>query len=151
MDTFQKSKFDLDSELQKLRSENVEFKHQLSQMKLTNVSFEGNDKKVPYMTGLTSFMTLITLFSIVEAHLSEGAMSSLSKFQKFLLVFIKLRLNTPVQDWVYRFGVSKSTISRTFTSTIHHFRQSFALKVAVIIDCFEICNERGSCSNLVPI
>ena len=167
-DTFQKSKIDLDSELQKLRSEHIELKQQLSQMKLTKESFEGNDKKVQYMTGLPSFMTLITLFSIVEAHLSEGAISSLSKCQKFILVFIKLRLNTPVQDLAYRFGVSKSTISRTFIPTIHvmherlkhlvhwpereflrktmplQFRQSFGLKVAVIIDCFEIFNERPS-------
>ena len=57
-------------------------------MKLTKESFEGNDKKVPYITGLPCFMTLIALFSIVEAHLLEGAMSSLSKFQKFLLFFL---------------------------------------------------------------
>ena len=60
-------------------------------MKVTKESFEGNDKKVQYMTGLPSFMTLMTLFSVVEleAHLSEGAMSSLvcqnfTKFHKFI-------------------------------------------------------------------
>ena len=167
-DTFQESKMDLDYELQKLRTENVDLKQQLSHMKVTKESFEGNDKKVQYMTGLPSFMTLMTLFSVVEAHLSEGAMSSLSTFHKFILVFIKLRLNTPVQDLAYRFGVSKSTISRTFISTIHvmherlkhlvcwpereflrktmplQFRQSFGLKVVVIIDCFEIFTERPS-------
>ena len=112
------------------------------------------------MTGLPSFMTLMTLFSVVEAHLS--------KFHKFILVLIKLRLNTPVQDLAYRFGVSKSTISRTFISTIHvkherlkylvcwpereflrktmplQFRQNFGLKAVVIIDCFEIFTERPS-------
>ena len=65
-DTFQESKMDLDSELQKLRTENVDLKQQLSHMKVTKESFEGNDKKVQYMTGLPSFMTLLTLFSVVD-------------------------------------------------------------------------------------
>ena len=120
------------------------------------------------MTGLPSFMTLIAVFGIIEPHLSEGVMSSLSKFQKLILVLMKLRLSTPVQDLAYRFGVSKSTVSRTFISTIHvmherlkqlvywpereqlrqtmplQSRQNFGHKVAIIIDCFEIFIERPS-------
>ena len=71
------------------------------------------------MTGLPSYVTLIALFDIIQPHLPEGVMSSLSTFHKFVLVLMKLRLTTPVQDLAYRFGVSKSTVSRTVISTIH--------------------------------
>jgi len=78
---------------------------------------------------------------------------------------MKLRLRTPVQDIAYRFGVSKSTASQTIISNIHErlkplvywpareqlrktmplqFRNGFGLKVAIIIDCFEMFIERPS-------
>ena len=98
----------INSELQMLRTENMELKQQLLHTKITRESFEGNDKKVQYMTGLPSFM--IAVLCIIEPHLSEGVMSSLSKFQKLILVLMKLRLSTPVQDLAYRFGVSKSKV-----------------------------------------
>ncbi|KAK2141451.1 hypothetical protein LSH36_1095g00086 [Paralvinella palmiformis] len=37
---------------------------------LTKESFEGNNKKVLYMTGLPSYMALIALFDIIQPHLS---------------------------------------------------------------------------------
>ena len=104
----------LNSELQTLRTENMTLKQQLLNTQFTKESFAGNDKKVLYMTGLPSYVTLIAL-----SHLLEGVMSSLSTFHKCVLMLMKLRLNSPVQDLGYRFGVSKSTVSRTFISTIH--------------------------------
>ena len=79
-------------------------------------------------------------------------------------MLIKLRLSIPVQDLSIWFGVSKSTVSRTVhvmheslkqlvywleREQLHktmplQFRQSFGLKVAIIIDCFEIFIERPS-------
>ena len=78
----QKSEMDINSELQTLRTENMELRQELLPTKVTRESFDGNDKKVQYMTGLPSLMTLIAVFGIIEPHLSEGVMSSLSKFQK---------------------------------------------------------------------
>ena len=100
-------------------------------------------------------------------HTAAETLSSSSKVHKFILVFIKLRLNTPELDLAYRFGVSNSTISRSFISTIVHvmherlqhlvywpereflrktmplqFRQSFGLKLQLLLNCFEIVNER---------
>ena len=109
----------LNSELQTLRIENMTLKQQLLNTQITKESFEGNDKNVLYMTGLPSYVTLIALFDIIQPHLPEGFMSSLSTFHKFVLVLMKLRLSTPVQDLAYPFGVSKSTVSRTFISPIH--------------------------------
>ena len=158
----------LNSELQTLRTENITLKQQLLNTQITQESFEGNDKKVLYMTGLPSYITLISLFNFIQPHMSDGVMSSLSAFHKFVLVLMKLRLSTPVQDLAYRFGVSRSTVSRTFISTIHvmherlksliywpereelrktmplQFRKCFGLKVAIIIDCFEMFIERPS-------
>ena len=104
------------SELQTFKTENMILKQQLLNTQLTKESLEGNNKKVLYMTGLPNYMTLIGLFDIIQPHLSEGVMSSFSPFQTFVLVLVKLRLSTPVQDLAYQFGVSKSTVSRTLIS-----------------------------------
>ena len=95
----------INSELQSLRNENMELRQQVLNTNITRQSFEGNDVKVRSMIGLPSFMILIAVFGIIEPHLSEGVMSSLSKFHKFILVLMKLTLSTPVQDLAYRFGV----------------------------------------------
>ena len=92
----QKSEMNSISELQ-----NMELRQQLLHTKITRESFECNDRKVQYMTGLPSFMTLIAVFGIIEPHMSEGVMSSLSKFNKFMLVLTKLKPSTPVQDFFY--------------------------------------------------
>ena len=109
----------LNSDLQTIRTENMTLKQKLLNTQITRESFEGNDKNVLYMTGLPNYVTLIRLFDIIQPHLPEGFMSSLSTFHKFFLVLMKLRLSTPVQDLAYPFGVSKSTVSRTFISPIH--------------------------------
>ena len=162
------SEMNLNYELQTLRTENMTLKQQLLKTQVTKESFGGNDKKVLYMTGLPSYMTLIALFDIIQPHLSEGVMSGVSTFHKCVLVLMKLRLSAPVQDLAYRFGVSKSTVSRTFIFTIHvtnerlkslvywpgreqlrktmslQFRKGFGLKAAIIVDCFDIFIERPS-------
>ena len=75
----------------------------------------------------------------------------LTKFQQLLLTLMRLRLNLPVQDLAYRFGIHASTVSRTFQAciqTIVHwpdrenllltmpicFKENFP-SCAVIIDC----------------
>jgi hypothetical protein len=85
-----------------------------------------------------------------------------------MITRMRLRLNLPIVHLSYRFGVSRSTISRTFLEMIHimnetllpivrwpgrdelHesmpmvFRKYFGRKVTVIIDCFEIFIDRPS-------
>ncbi|KAK2140940.1 hypothetical protein LSH36_1201g00061 [Paralvinella palmiformis] len=58
------SEMNLTSEVQTLRTENMILKQQLLNTQLTKESFEGNNKKVLYMTELPSYMTLIALSSL---------------------------------------------------------------------------------------
>ena len=87
---------------------------------------------------------------------------SLNRFQEFVMVLIKLRLNVPFQDLAYRFVVSISTVSMIFSSWMvvmdarlsplvswpdrerlwrtmpMSFQYAFGKQVTVIIDCFEV-------------
>ena len=53
--------------------------------------FEGDDEKVRFYTGLHSMEVLMKTFSFVSPHVNRCSLS-LSKFQEFVLVLIKLRL-----------------------------------------------------------
>ncbi|EEC05676.1 conserved hypothetical protein [Ixodes scapularis] len=99
---------------------------------------------------------------------SHNAHKCLSKFQEMILFFIRLRMNVPLQDLAYRFGVLQSTVSRIVEKWLdvgytrlsdcikwperEHlkktmpmtFRKEFGSRVAVILDCFEIFIERPS-------
>src|SRR4029434_1141467 len=68
-----------------------------------------------FYTGLPSFDTLNTVFNFVEAHVSRRT-KTLTPFQEFVMVRMKLRLNVPQQDLAYRFDVSQPTVSRIFWS-----------------------------------
>lgn len=129
--------------------------------------FEGDDEKVRFYTGLHSMEVLMKTFHFVSTHVNRRALS-LSKFQEFVLVLIKLRLAVPHQDLAYRFNVSRPVVSRiilTWLTVMDNrlspliswpsreelqrtmpkcFIDSFGLKTSVIIDCFEIFIDRPS-------
>jgi len=48
----------LNSELQTFRTENMKLKQQLLNTQMTKQCFDGTDKKVLYMTGFPSYMTV---------------------------------------------------------------------------------------------
>ena len=54
----------------------------------------------------------------ISAHVVSGPRSSITKFQQFIMVLMKLRLNLPNQDIAYRFGVHQSSVSRNFRKWI---------------------------------
>ena len=56
---------------------------------------------------------LIKTFEFVSPYVSRTT-KTLSLFQEFVIVLIKLRLNVPNLDLAYRFEVSLSTVSRVF-------------------------------------
>ena len=111
---------------------------------------------------------LQAVLDLISPHVTDHAKCSLSKFQKLILVLMRLRLNLSVQDLAYRVNISKSTVSRTFKTVIavifDHmhplpmwpdrdsmrltmpmvFRRHFHLRVAVIIDCVEVFCEKRS-------
>ena len=129
--------------------------------------FFQSDDKVRFYTGLPSFEILMVAFEHVSPHVTRKT-HSLSRFQEFVMVLMKLRLNVPFQDLAYRFMVSVPTVSRIFSSWLvvmdtrlfplvswpdreqlwktmpMCFQHAFGRKVTVIIDCFEVFIERPS-------
>ena len=118
-----------------------------------------------FYTGLHSFEVLKKTFDFVAPHVKRKSLL-LSKFQEFIMVLMKLRLNMPHQDLAYRFNVSRSLVSRAFSSwmltmdirfstliiwpsreNLHEtmpkcFFDAFGLKATVIIDCYEVFIDR---------
>ena len=64
--------------------------------------------KVRFYTGLPSYEVLMVVFEHVSSHVSRQT-QNLSRFQEFVMVLIKLRLNVPLQDLAYRFVVSSKS------------------------------------------
>lgn len=153
---------------QRLLTDNINLKCQLATEKISIDTLRDDEKKVKFYTGLPSFATLMVLYNFIEGSLTDSIKTSLTKFQKLVLVLMRLRHNFPEQDLAYRFGISQSTVSKTFVCVIHvlyvklkkfifwprrdelwksmpiTFQQHFGSRVTVIIDCFEIFIERPS-------
>ncbi|XP_022808193.1 uncharacterized protein LOC111345186 [Stylophora pistillata] len=132
-----------------------------------NQDYFNTDEKVRFYTGLPSTEILMTVFDHVAASITRRN-QTLSKFQEFVMVLMKLRLNIPFQELAYRFQVSLSTVSRIFCSWLTTmdsrlspliywpdrdqlretmpmcFQQAFGKKVTVVIDCFEVFIDRPS-------
>ncbi|XP_034073080.1 uncharacterized protein LOC117546831 [Gymnodraco acuticeps] len=136
--------------------------------KFNQESFENNEEKTKFYTGLPNFLVLLQVFQLCEPYITCGPMSVLSKFKQFILVLLRLRLNLPLKDLAFKFNISLSTASRIWHKLIdilhestefiiewpeRHvlqatmpmgFRQAFGCRVAVIVDCFEVFIERPS-------
>ena len=121
------------------------------------------DGFIQHYTGLPNFKVLKAVFDYVTP---QDMRTKLSRFQEFMVVLIKLRLNLSNEDLCYRFDVCRLTISRILSRWLiildaelqplilwpdrdilrktmpECFLSSFGEKVAVIIDCFEIFVER---------
>ena len=153
-------------ELERSTKEIYDLKQEVLSKSLTREAFENDEDKVHFYTGLPNFVTLLTIFNLLEPFITVTARSSLDKFPQFLVFLMRLRLNVTCEDLGYRFGVSKSTISRIFLSilgiaynrlsflvrwpdreqlwetTPMSFRKHFGTKVAIIIDSFEVFTEK---------
>ena len=105
------------------------------------------------------------MFNFVSSGVEAGSRTSLSLFQLFVIVLIKLRLNIGDQNLAYRFNVSQSTVARQMQKWIDilyvrlgplvkwpdsdelirtmpmSFRRKYG-KCVIIIDCFEVFIER---------
>lgn len=141
----------------------------MKQSKWSHESFEKNDKRIHLYTGIPKYSTFKALFDFIETAMPEsGPNCKLDNFQKLLITLMRLKLNTNVDMLADIFEVSKSTISRTFTSVLHvlyvrlehlihwpdreelhktmpmTFREKFGSKITIILDCFEIFIEKPS-------
>ena len=123
--------------------------------------FRDDNAKVSFYTGLPTYEGLEATFNHVSSFFKRCT-QCLTLFQEMIMSLIKLRLNVPHQDLAYRFGVSQSTMSRTFAHWLfimdvrlsplirwperealwrtvpQCFKFSFGNKTTVIIDCFEV-------------
>ena len=140
---------------------------QTSRYQAPNKDFFDTDDKIRFYTGLPSMEVLRVVFEHVSPHVTRQT-QSLNRFQEFIIVLMKLRLNAPLQDLAYRFVVSVSTILRIFFHWIvvmdkrlfrfvywpdrdqlwrtmpQCFQYAFGKKTTVVIDCFEVFIERPS-------
>ena len=154
--------------MQHITDELSSTKGQLLSTQLTEDSFRDNDDKTKFYTGIPSFSLLMHVLNLIAPHIKRNSQNALCQFQEFLLVLIRLKLNSPLQDLAYRFNVSVPTAHRIFDRWIYVmsvrlnfliqwpeqeelqatmplvFQRNFGKKVAVIIDCFEIFTERPS-------
>ena len=107
------------ADYERLIAENIALKHQIASEKMTMDTLRDDEKKVRYYTGLPSFTTLLVVFSYIEGSLTDNIKVPLDKFQKLMLVLMKLRHNFTEQDLAYRFGISQPTVSKIFFSVLH--------------------------------
>ena len=129
-----------------------------------------DDSIVNFYTGLPNLKVLKAVFDHVCITLpsERSAQCKLTKFQEFMAVMLKLRINPPLVDLGHCFNVSTSTVSRILLKWITQmdirlkcliiwperenlqktmpncFQSSFGKKVTIVIDCFEIFLERPS-------
>lgn len=144
-----------------------EYMFQKNKYQAPGKDFFDSDDKVRFYTGLPSMEVLMVVFDHVSPYVTRQT-QSLDRFQEFMIVLMKLRLNAPLQDLAYRFSVSVSTISRVFYHWIvvmdsrlfrfvywpnrdqlwktmpQCFQYAFGKKTTVIIDCFEVFIEKPS-------
>ncbi|XP_068680166.1 uncharacterized protein [Montipora foliosa] len=143
-------------------------KAQLLSVQLTEEGFRDNDDKTKFYTGIPKFCLLMHVFNLIAPHIKRNCQNALCQFQEFLLVLIRLKFNSPLQDLAFRFNISVPTVHRIFDRWTHVmsirlkflinwpektdlqatmpvvFQRNFGKRVAVIIDCFEIFIDRPS-------
>ena len=156
----------LEEECCNLRSEKQQLSESIMKVAFTQESMSP-EAKVHFYTGLPSFSTLMAVFNFVAPFVPHTARSVLPQFQHLMMTLMKLRLNLLDQDMAYRFGVSQSTVSKTWRKWVDamfirlkplikwpkreqlkktmpsDFKRHFN-KCACIIDCFEVFCERPS-------
>ena len=89
------------------------YSHQSNKMK-NRCEFANNENKVRFYTGVSSFDTLVAVFLQDFPYVSCDTLN-LAKFREFAMTLMKLKLDMPLKDLSYRFGVSRSTVSRLFS------------------------------------
>ncbi len=88
-----------------------------------------------FYTGLPNSKILKAVFNLIEPALAHHKHCKLTPYQEFIMVLMKLRLNSQMQDLAYRFGVSFSNcIQNIFKMDKHYESQvmsSYTMVAAV--------------------
>ncbi|XP_022793761.1 uncharacterized protein LOC111332642 isoform X1 [Stylophora pistillata] len=105
--------------LQHITDELSSTKVQLLSLQLTMESFTNSDEKTKFYTGVPTFSLLMHVFNIIAPRIKITTQNALGQFQEFLLVLIRLKLNSPLQDLAFRSNISVPTTSRIFDKWTH--------------------------------
>ena len=81
--------------MQDITDELSSTKGQLLSVQLTEDSFRDDDK-TKFYTGIPKFSLLIHVLNLIAPHIKRNTQNALSQFQEFLLVLIRLKLNSPL-------------------------------------------------------
>ena len=82
----------------------------------TQESLQNNDY-VRFYKGLPNFSVLKSVFDYLVPPKSTSSSrnpTKLDSFQEFMITLAKLRLDSPLQEFAYRFDISMATVSRIF-------------------------------------
>ena len=134
----------------------------------TQECLKEDEKLLTFYTGLTSITVFTAVFKFVSSVIPQTYNNKLTKFECFIVTLMNLRLGLSNYDLAFRFSISESTVGRVFSKWIsamdirlsplikwpdHEslqttmpfcFRRHYGLKVASIIDCFELFIEKPS-------
>ncbi|KAI4880946.1 hypothetical protein NFI96_003389 [Prochilodus magdalenae] len=149
------------AEVNRLLEENRELRRELDERTMSEEFLKGDDVKVMYYTGLTSFVVLLDVLSHILPSLSQMN-KTLSPFQMLVLTLMRLRLDPPIQLVADLFHVDLKTVSTTFVDTIDvlytrlghlidwperpcllatmplKFVEAFGDRAAIILDCLDV-------------
>lgn len=98
-----------------LQCELSELKQKLLDAQLNMETFQNNNEKTQFYTGLPNFFMLIQVYHLVLPYIKSTSTNALTPFQELLLVLIRVRLNVPLQDLAYRFKIASSTAVVAFS------------------------------------
>ena len=82
----------LEQDIQQLREDNRHLREVITRQALDEQSLESDNNKGRFFTGLPSFTILMALYNFISPCVKES-LAGLPRFQQFLVVLIKLRLN----------------------------------------------------------
>ena len=135
---------EMQSDLDKAVKEIEQYKLECSDLKekqhLRLKNIQGNDDKIKFYTGFTTFTMLMACFNFLgkassklnywgttnaERKSAKGRKRLLSPLDEFFLVLVRLRLGLFEQDLAYRFAVSQSTVSRIINTWINFIYLQF--------------------------
>ncbi|KAM4527725.1 uncharacterized protein PAE49_024445 [Odontesthes bonariensis] len=111
--------------------------------KFTQESFENNEEKTRFYTGLPNFLVLMQIFRLCEPDITCGPLSVLSKFEQFILVLLRLRLNLSLKDLAFRFNISLPTASRVWHKLIDVLHDNLKFQLE--------CPERHGLCDTMPM
>ena len=134
---------ELNSVKEQLKTSRIEYVDEVEKQKFGLKSIGEDDANVRFYTGFTSLSVLMVCYNFLgpavdnlsywcssssksagkegESKTKKGRKRLLAPLDEFFLLLISLRLGLFEQDLAYQFGVSQSTVSRTYNSNKSHY------------------------------